>query len=206
MQPTALLLDEPFAALDPHLRRHLEEQLRELLKEYEGAAVFVTHDRDEAYRLCDSLVVLSHGRIEAAGPRGQLFGEPRTLEAARVTGCRNLAPMQAAGDGRIRVDSWNCTLQIPGAIPQGAAFVGIRAHHIKFSTVGENTFPCHVIEAVESPFEITLYLRIETAGASAHPIAHLEAEMPIEEWRCMQNVPKPWHFQLPPERLLLLVK
>ena len=69
MEPAALLLDEPLAALDPHLRRRMEEQLRELLSGYPGAAVFVTHDRNEAYRLCDELVVLSHGRVEAAGAK-----------------------------------------------------------------------------------------------------------------------------------------
>ena len=76
MEPAALLLDEPFAALDPHLRRRMEEQLRELLNGYGGAAVFVTHDRNEAYRLCDELVVLSRGRVEAAGPKRELFEDP----------------------------------------------------------------------------------------------------------------------------------
>ena len=52
MEPDALLFDEPFAALDPHLRRQMEEQLRETLADYNGAVVFVTHDMEEAFRFC----------------------------------------------------------------------------------------------------------------------------------------------------------
>jgi molybdate transport system permease protein len=204
MQPAALLLDEPFAALDPHLRRRLEEHLRELLNQYEGAAVFVTHDRDEAYRLCDELVVLSQGRIEAAGPRRKLFAEPATLEAARVTGCRNLAAIRPAGDGRIRVNSWNCTLRIAGKLPAGAEYIGIRAHHIRFVAEGENTFPCHLVDTVESPFEVTVFLRIGSAEESVNGAACLEAELPVEEWRAVQQAALPLRIQLPAEHLLLL--
>jgi len=49
-EPNALLFDEPFAALDPHLRRRMEEQLRETLAGYTGAVIFVTHDMEEAFR------------------------------------------------------------------------------------------------------------------------------------------------------------
>ena len=66
--------------------------------------MFVTHDRNEAYRLCDELVVLSHGRVEAAGPKRELFEDPGTLEAARVTGCKNIAG--DPGSGRSAESGW----------------------------------------------------------------------------------------------------
>jgi molybdate transport system permease protein len=52
INPGALLFDEPFAALDPHLRRQTEEQLRTTLKDFSGPVVFVTHDMEEAFRFC----------------------------------------------------------------------------------------------------------------------------------------------------------
>jgi ABC-type sulfate/molybdate transport systems ATPase subunit len=57
-EPEALLLDEPFAALDPHLRRRMEEQLRTDLAGFGGPVLMVTHDMEEAFRFCARLVVL----------------------------------------------------------------------------------------------------------------------------------------------------
>ncbi len=193
MRPDALLLDEPFSALDPHLRRRLEEELRALLASYEGAVVFVTHDRNEAYRICEELVLLANGRVDAAGPRRELFARPRTLAAARITGCKNLARMRPCGPEHIRVDEWGCILRVAEAV-HDARYVGIRAHHVEIveDGVGENTLRCAVAEVVESPFEVTLYLR---AGD-----ATIEAEMPSGSWTARAEC----HVRLAPERLLLL--
>jgi ABC-type sulfate/molybdate transport systems ATPase subunit len=73
INPDALLLDEPFAALDPHLRRTTEEQLRKTLSGFKGPVVFVTHDMEEAFRFCTNLLVLDRGNVIAGGPKHQLF-------------------------------------------------------------------------------------------------------------------------------------
>src|SRR3984893_10810714 len=65
VEPAALLLDEPFSALDTHLRGALERQLRETLASYRGSTVFVSHNLEEAYRVCEKLVVLSKGSVTA---------------------------------------------------------------------------------------------------------------------------------------------
>jgi molybdate transport system permease protein len=200
MEPEALLLDEPFTALDPHLRRQMEEQLRSVLAQWTGATVFVTHDRNEAFRLCERLVVLTGGRVEAAGGRAELFANPGTLAAARVTGCRNLARMERAGEDTIRVPGWGCTLKLQAPAGEGAAHVGIRAHHVEFCAAqGENTVECRLARAVESPFEVTLHLRPE--GSSE---GRLEADLALEKWAALQAEPQPWTVRLPPERLLIL--
>jgi predicted transposase YbfD/YdcC len=61
-QPEALLLDEPFSALDTHLRSQLEQQMVGTLANYEGVTLFVTHNRSEAYRICPNLLVLEDGK------------------------------------------------------------------------------------------------------------------------------------------------
>jgi molybdate transport system permease protein len=86
IEPDALLFDEPFAALDPHLRRQTEEQLRETLAGYNGAVIFVTHDMEEAFRFCSDLLVLDSGKVIASGPKHQLFERPKTVVAAQLTG------------------------------------------------------------------------------------------------------------------------
>ena len=72
-EPEALLLDEPFSAMDTHLRERLRLELASVLSEYQGASVMVTHDRDEAYQLCDTLLLLSRGQVIAAGKTKELF-------------------------------------------------------------------------------------------------------------------------------------
>jgi molybdate ABC transporter permease protein len=193
MRPDALLLDEPFSALDPHLRRRLEEDLRALLSSYTGAVVLVTHDRNEAFRMCDQLAILSNGRIDAAGPRHDLFARPRTLAAARVTGCKNFARMRPCDPHHIRVDEWGAILCVDEQV-RGATFVGIRAHHIQLLEVpvGVNTVECEVTGVVESPFEVTVYLNVN--GAT------VEAEMPRAG---LPTTGRVW-ARLDPARLLLL--
>jgi molybdate ABC transporter permease protein len=200
-EPEALLLDEPFSALDPHLRRQMEEQIREILAGYRGATIFVTHDRNEAFRIAGRIVLLSQGRVAAAAPKHELFERPETLEAARVTGCKNLAAMNAAGPNLAHVEAWQCELRTAVSIPGNAGYLGIRAHHLEFvEAPGENTFPCWLAGSVESPFEITLYLRLHASGD--HP--HLEAELPLDRWEALSARPQPWLVKLDPARLLLL--
>ncbi len=205
LEPEALLLDEPFSALDPHLRRHLEEQLKEILRQYRGVTVFVTHDRDEAYRFCQDLVVLAEGEVAVAGPKREIFEQPQSLAVARLTGCKNLARMSPAGPNQIQVRDWDCTLQVPGQVPPGSSYVGIRAHHLQLAPNGtpENMFPCWLVGSVESPFEVTLYLRLHAPPAGGeHP--HLEAEVSRDQWAELARQPQPWQVRLEPARLLLL--
>src|SRR5690348_2499823 len=73
IEPQALLLDEPLSALDTHLRSALERQLRGTLETYKGATLFVSHNLEEAYRVCGELVVLERGRVAARGPKEEVF-------------------------------------------------------------------------------------------------------------------------------------
>jgi molybdate transport system permease protein len=204
MEPAALLLDEPFSALDAHLRRQMEEQLRRTLSAYGGVTVFVTHDRDEAYRFCDDLVVLSEGRVAAEGTKSEIFARPQTLAVARLTGCKNFAPLRIVGDGRVEVPDWSCTLTVTGPVPEGAEYVGIRAHDLRITDrSAENSFRCWLVTAVESPFETTLYLRLHAPPREGEQ-AHVEAEVSREEWAELAGRPQPWLVAMQPEKLLLV--
>jgi molybdate ABC transporter permease protein len=205
MEPEALLLDEPFSALDAHLRRHLEEQLKEILSHYRGVTVFVTHDRDEAYRFCEDLVVLAAGTVAAAGPKREIFARPQSVAVARLTGCKNFSTVTAVADHSLRAADWNCTLQASGRVARDTTFVGIRAHHVHIATqsLQPNAFPCWLIRHVESPFETTLYLHLHTPPQpGGRP--HLEAEISHAAWTDISQRPQPWTAILDPARLLLL--
>jgi sulfate/thiosulfate transport system ATP-binding protein len=76
VEPTVLLLDEPFGALDAKVRKELREWLRRLHDEVSVTTVLVTHDQDEALEVADEIVVINDGRIEQIGTPDQLYDEP----------------------------------------------------------------------------------------------------------------------------------
>ena len=76
VEPTVLLLDEPFGALDAKVRKELRDWLRRLHDEVHVTTVFVTHDQEEALEVADEIVVINEGRIEQVGTPDQLYDEP----------------------------------------------------------------------------------------------------------------------------------
>jgi molybdate transport system permease protein len=204
-EPDALLFDEPFAALDPHLRRQTEEQLRMTLTDYHGAVIFVTHDMEEAFRFCSDLLVLDGGKVIASGPKHQLFERPQTVVGARLTGCKNIAPARRLAPDRIAVKAWDCELRTAIQVPDAFTHAGIRSHQIVFqpSANDENTFLCWLVGSSEAPHEMTLYLRLHTAPEAGEP-PHLQADVPKDLWRTLSVESQPWRVRLDPARLLLL--
>jgi len=205
INPDALLLDEPFAALDPHLRRQTEEQLRKTLSGFKGPVVFVTHDMEEAFRFCTNLLVLDRGIVIAAGPKHQLFEDPGTVAAARLTGCKNIMAAVPAGPNRVSIPAWDCELETAQPVGSTVTHIGYRSHQIRFvdEESAENVLPCWLVGTNEAPHEMTLYLRLRTRPEGGEQ-AHLQADVPKDFWRTLSSKPQPWNIILDPARLLLL--
>lgn len=89
-EPRVLLLDEPFASLDSHLRLRLRRELLAVLSTLDAAVVLVTHDAEEAYELAEEVVVLSAGAVIQHGSREEVFAAPRSAAAAELLGLRNV--------------------------------------------------------------------------------------------------------------------
>ena len=208
-EPEALLLDEPFSALDTHLRGALERQLRETLETYRGSALFVSHNLEEAYRVCENLVVLERGSVAARGPKEEVFRHPPTLEVARLTGCKNYSRARRLQDGNIEALDWGCTLHVTQEFAKPPEHLAIRAHHIRVHASGvapesrENIFPCWLAAMTETPFRVTLDLRIGGPPVSAADF-HVQAEVFKQEWESFRNRPQPWQVEFAPDRLFLL--
>lgn len=108
LEPELLLLDEPFAALDPPSREALLHDFREIVKETAMTAVFVTHDRAEAFSLANRVGVLNQGHLLQLGSREDVFRRPATESVAEIVGIENrLAGVVETCDGdhvTIKVD------------------------------------------------------------------------------------------------------
>jgi sulfate transport system ATP-binding protein len=97
IQPSVLLLDEPFGALDAKVRKELRDWLRRLHDEMHVTTVFVTHDQEEALEVSDSLVIINEGRIEQIGSPDDLYDRPASDFVLSFLG-----PVTMLGDRMIR--------------------------------------------------------------------------------------------------------
>ncbi|CAN1211287.1 Molybdate ABC transporter, inner membrane subunit [Tumidithrix helvetica PCC 7403] len=131
-QPDILLLDEPFSALDTHLRSQMERELISALSTYTGITLFVTHNIEEAYRICENLLILDRGQIVSYGEKSAVFDRPANVETARLTGCKNFSLISAIAPQVVEALDWGCILQVNYAASHLTTHVGIRAHHIAF--------------------------------------------------------------------------
>ena len=95
--PSVLLLDEPFSNLDAALRREVRGELRRIVKSAGVTAMFVTHDREEALSIADSVAVMCNGRILQVGAPQVIYLRPADREVAELVGEVNLLPGRADG-------------------------------------------------------------------------------------------------------------
>ncbi|QYX31891.1 molybdate ABC transporter permease subunit [Sphaerospermopsis torques-reginae] len=204
-QPEALLLDEPFSALDTHLRSQLEQQMTETLADYSGVTLFVTHNMEEAYRLCPNLLVLEDGKEAHHGSKYEIFQHPATMNVAKITGCKNFSRAVVLSSQKVEAVDWGCTLEVVESIPENLSHVGIRAHQIVFKNDAnlENTFPCWLARTSETPHRMTLFLKLHSPANNSHDY-HLQAEVYKEKWVTIKDLPFPWYVHLDPVRLMLM--
>ena len=153
-RPRILMLDEPFSALDSYLREEVEGEVGSLLSNFDGTALLVTHDRDEAYRLCREMIVMDSGEVLRAGTTKEVFTDPRRLTAARLTGCKNILPCVRVDEHHVRLTGWERELTVALPVPEGCCAVGIRAHDFAPEAAdGENRMPVQVGASSENPFD-----------------------------------------------------
>ena len=148
--------------MDYFLKEKLRLEMKQVLKEYEGLSILVTHDRDEAYQLCDHLLLMHEGSIIAGGPTKEIFDHPGTVEAARLTGCKNISRIRQVGPHRICALDWdNLELTTQEEVTDEITHAGIRAHDFFpcASETAENRIPAENPALTELPFEWYIVLQ-----------------------------------------------
>jgi molybdate ABC transporter permease protein len=203
--PDLLLLDEPFSALDTHLRSQLERELMQTLANYRGITLFVSHNLEEVYRVCENLLVLADGSAIAFDTKQNIFDRPRNFTVAQLTGCKNFCAAKQVAETVVEAIDWGCDLTVAEPIPKSLVSVGIRAHQISFVSAcdRENTFACWIASTVETPHRVTLYLKLHSPPHDSQDY-HLQAEVFKEKWRAIKDNPFPWYVHLEPIRLILM--
>ena len=199
-EPELILLDEPFSALDAHLKWSLEAEVRQLLRELKKPALFVSHDRDEVYRLSEKVGAMEQGRLTEMIPVKEFFHNPKTRAAAVLSGCKNVAAAVRLDAHHLRVPVWNVLLETKQEIPFEKGYAGIRAH--RFEPLFENAavsnlFRVSAVEPTEDPFEWSIAFLPE--GGSEW----IQWKISKDLWNYGVN-PTPAAFYIAPDDILVL--
>ena len=191
-QPQVLLLDEPFSALDTHLRGEIQGELSRFLEQFSGPCLMVTHSRDEVRRMCHQVCVVHNGASQPMQTTEAFFNHPRTLSACRLMGCPNISPLEHRGNGRAYATAWG----LPVQVPQTAAYVAIQPHHIRLvAGPGDHRLFCSCTQVDQGAFSVSAFL---ACGAGA-----LQIEVSNWDWQAVDHAQGVW-IELPPSQLLPL--
>lgn len=161
-KPQIFLLDEPFSALDPHLRWGLEQELSVFLKEQNHNTLFVSHESKEAYRICDKIAVMDNGKIVELEKKCSIFNNPKTLQTAKLLGIKNISPIKKLDDYKVIAEYFGLEITITKKVDFKASWIGIPPDRIIVTdkpTGAENTFKGKVIQVIEEVDRKTLLIQ-----------------------------------------------
>ena len=168
-RPQLLMLDEPFSALDSHLRLRLQMELKERLSAFGRDVLMVTHSRDEAYHMCGRIAVMESGKIKIVKETKALFADPESICAASITGCKNIASARKIGEYEVEVPDWGIRLTTAKPVRDDVTAVGIRAHYFNTKTLQNRADVVYAGE-MEEPFEVSVRFRWVGQRADTEPL------------------------------------
>lgn len=227
-EPQILLLDEPFSALDSHLRFRMEQEVREVMRSFGRTVILVSHNRDEVFRLSDRIAVMIDGHVDVSGSKEEVFADPQTRNAAILTGCKNISPIRKIDEHHLVATDWEMELETQSEIGD-ASYIGIRHHYTNDNVfVGEdssqsidttsavqqtteaaqqttaaelqpNIFRCEVAEVIENLFTFTVMMRIEGRNSASL----FGWELDKAEWKKIQASHLTVHV---PDKSILLLR
>jgi len=152
--PDILMLDEPFSALDTHLRYQMEKEVKSTIESYGRSVLLVSHDKDEVYRLSDRVALMKDGIIEVLDRKKDVFNNPRTVNGAQLTGYRNISAVRPLGDGRVYAVDWGAELEVEGDT-EGITHIGVRTQSVRLGESG-NMIRCRIEEVIANPYSYTV--------------------------------------------------
>ncbi|GLU34707.1 sulfate ABC transporter ATP-binding protein [Trinickia caryophylli] len=185
VEPSVLLLDEPFGALDAKVRKELRGWLRRLHDELAITTIFVTHDQEEALDVADRIVVLNRGRIEQQGAPDEVYERPLTPFVYDFLGAANRVPGTIAPHGFV-VDGARAPLASDAVTGAGTAASGPTVAYVR-----PHELELHPGDAARADGVAADVRRVLARGASvrvelAADTGMLEAELAREAWRSLE--------------------
>lgn len=129
-EPEVLLLDEPFSALDSQVKKKMEREIIAVRNAFSGTMILVTHNLEEAFRLCTKIAVMDNGKIIQLGTQEEIIHQPANRTVARLTGTENIfdgTVVERNGEkAKLWVEELGVQITIPNTLKQDDISMGIR--------------------------------------------------------------------------------
>lgn len=205
-EPEMILLDEPFSALDVFLKDRLQQELIEMLADYEGIVIMVSHSRDEIYRFSEELLIIENGSVVEFGKTKEIFANPGKQETAKLTGCKNFSNIKRIDAHTVEAEDWGIILHTKAIVPEQAVCVGYRAHEFEpvWGEPEENCLKVNVKSVAEMPFEKNYYLLPEGESRGEKKTICWFVQREMQEELNQKGLPK-W-LKIDEKRLMFLEK
>ena len=210
-KPGILMMDEPFSALDSHLKGVLEQNLTGLFEVYHGTVLYVSHDIDEALRFCDRIAVVENGHIMEIDKGRELMDDPKSLAGLKLSGCKNATEAVYVDDHRVYCPYWGIELVTEAKVPRDVKAIGVRAFYGgRAEKPGVNVFRVKVDRISDSRYDRTALVEfLDRSPEADRMVEQTEQEMHYLHQRFFWRVDfvPGTHFQLPEkgEELLLSI-
>lgn len=178
-RPGILMLDEPFSALDAHLKSVLEQNLTGLFDVFDGTILYVSHDIDEAVRFCDTIAVMEQGKIMEIDRGRELIENPKSLAGIKLGGCKNAPEAEYVDDHTVYCPQWGVEIRTEQEVPRDVKAIGLRAFNLEAADgPGPDVFRMRVDRVSDSRFDRMAILEFldRREGADGLVAAH-EQEM-----------------------------
>lgn len=167
-KPGILMLDEPFSALDAHLKSALEQDLQKLFERFEGSILYVSHDIDEAFRFCDRIAVVNEGHLEEIDTKDRIITDPQTLATIRLSGCKNTTEATYIDEHHAFLPKWNITITSTRPLSPEIKYCGMRAKFIEYADniANQNSDESSIEKSAAEPSVNTYWVRVEHVSDS----------------------------------------
>lgn len=176
VRPRLLLLDEPLSSLDPEIRDQLRLEIRRVVQEAGVAALFVSHDPEDAWRLADRVAVLENGRLVQIDKPETLYRQPATSMVARFTGAQG-GYKGELGEQGIFIAGVEIPAHHRGQGLNGQGVLYVRPEGVRTDNAGEGNLPAERIHTVFEAGRYRTYWRV--AGLES-PLVSYENVMPAD--------------------------
>jgi molybdate transport system ATP-binding protein len=167
-KPGILMLDEPFSALDAHLKSALEQDLQKLFERFEGSILYVSHDIDEAFRFCDRIAVVNEGHLEEIDTKDRIITDPQTLATIRLSGCKNTTEATYIDEHHAFLPKWNITITSTKPLSPEIKYCGMRAKFIEYADdiANQNSDETSIEKSATEPSANSYWVRVEHVSDS----------------------------------------
>ena len=201
IEPSVLLLDEPFSNLDAHLRDEMRELVLALKERMNLTLIFVTHDQEEAVLLADRIALMFDGRIEQVGAADEFFRRPASTRIAAFFGNRNVLRGVKQGSC-VRTAVGELEVSHPDCVPDGAVHLLVRPEHVRTRSELEavNRIPVEVRRKTNMGTHVRYRVALETAEWDIHT----GTEQELAEQAALTESGSAMTVQLPPDRIWLV--